>query len=82
MLEIIALKTVIKYDVRIELQIEFLKKKSSLKRFLNVLSFNSLKFSSFKATRITRINKLLDRACIRVDDLTAVNNFDHELLHR
>ncbi len=56
MLEIIASKTVIKYDVRIELQIEFLKKKSSLKRFLNVLSFNSLKSSSFKATRITRIN--------------------------
>jgi len=81
MLEIIASKTVIEYDVRIELQIEFLKKKSSLKRLLNVLSFNSLKSSLLKATRITRINKLLDRAHIQVDDLTAVDNFDRELLH-
>jgi len=81
MLEIIALKTVIEYDVRIELQIKFLKKKSSLKQFLNVLSFDSLKSSSLKATRITRIDKLLDRAHIRVDDLTAVDNFDRELLH-
>jgi len=82
MLEIIASKTVIEYDVRIELQIKFLKKKSSLKRFLNVLSFDSLKSSSLKATRITRIDKLLDRARIQVDDLTAVDNFDRELLHR
>ncbi len=82
MLEIIASKTVIEYDVRIELQIKFLKKKSSLKRFLNVLLFNSLKSSSLKATRITRIDKLLDRARIQVDDLTAVDNFDRELLHR
>jgi len=82
MLEIIASKTVIEYDVRIELQIEFSKRKSSLKRLLNVLSFDSLKSSSLKATRITRIDKLLDRACIRVDDLIAVNNFDRELLHR
>ncbi len=81
MLEIIALKTVIEYDVRIELQIKFSKKKSSLKQFLNVLSFDSLKSSSLKATRITRIDKLLDRAHIRVDDLTAVDNFDRELLH-
>ncbi len=81
MLEIIVSKTVIEYDVRIELQIEFLKKKSSLKRLLNVLSFNSLKSSLLKATRITRINKLLDRAHIQVDDLTAVDNFDRELLH-
>jgi hypothetical protein len=64
MLEIIALKIIIEYDVRIELQIEFLKMKSSLKRFMNVLSFNSLKSSSFKATRITRIDKLLDHAHI------------------
>jgi len=82
MLEIIALKTVIEYDVRIKLQIKFLKKKSSLKRLLNVLSFDSLKSSSLKATRITRINKLLDHARIQVDDFTAVDNFDHELLHR
>ncbi len=82
MLEIIALKIVIKYDVKIELQIKFSKKKSSLKRLLNVLSFDSLKSSSFKATRITRIDKLLDRARIQVNDLTAVNNFDRELLHR
>ncbi len=83
MLKIIASKIIIKYDVRIELQIEFLKKKSSLKRFLNVLSFDSLKFSLLKATRITRINKLLDHACIWVDDLiqVAVDNFDHKLLH-
>jgi len=82
MLEIIALKTIIKYDVRIELQIEFLKKKNSLKQFLNVLSFDSLKSSLLKATRIIRIDKLLDRACIQIDDLIAVDNFDHELLHR
>jgi len=82
MLEIIALKTIIKYDVRIKLQIEFLKKKNSLKQFLNVLSFDSLKFSLLKATRIIRIDKLLDRACIQIDDLIAVDNFDHELLHR
>jgi len=81
MLEIIASKTVIKYDVRIKLQIEFLKKKSSLKRFLNVLSFNSLKSSLLKA-RITCIDKLLDYAHVQVDDLAAVNNFDRELLHR
>ena len=59
MLEIIALKIVIKYDVRIKLQIEFLKRKNSLKRLLNVLLFNSLKSSLLKA-RITCINKLLD----------------------
>ena len=82
MLEIIASKTVIEYDVRIELQIEFLKKKSFLKWFLNVLSFDSLKSSSLKATRITCIDKLLDRACIQVDDLIAVNNFDRKLFHR
>jgi len=82
MLEIIALKTVIEYDVRIKLQIKFSKKKNSLKRFLNVLSFNSLKSSLLKATRIIHINKLLDRAHMQVDDFTAVNNFDHELLHR
>jgi len=49
MLKIIALKIVIKYDVRIKLQIEFLKRKNSLKRFLNVLSFNSLKSLLLKA---------------------------------
>jgi len=79
MLEIIALKTVIEYDVKIKLQIKFLKKKSSLKQLLNVLSFDSLKSSSLKAKRITRINKLLDHACIQVNDLTAINNFDREL---
>jgi len=64
MLKIFASKTVIKYDVKIEFQIEFSKRKNSLKQFLNVLSFDSLKSSSFKATRITRINKLLDHACM------------------
>jgi hypothetical protein len=82
MLKIIASKIIIKYDVRIEFQIEFLTMKSFLKRFLNVLSFDSLKSSSFKAkTRIICINKLFDRAYIQVNNLAAVNNFDHELLH-
>ncbi len=64
MLEIIASKTVIKYDVRIKLQIEFLKKKNSLKQLLNVLSFDSLKSLSLKAIRIIHIDKLLDHAHI------------------
>ncbi len=82
MLKIIVSKTIIEYDVRIKLQIEFSKRKSFLKRFLNVLSFDSLKSSLLKAIRIICIDKLLDHAHIRVDDLTAINNFDRELLHR
>ncbi len=81
MLEVIASESVIEYDVRIELQAEFLKGKSSLKRFLNVLSSDPLKPSSPKA-RNTRTDKLLDRARIRADHLTAAGNFDRELLHR
>lgn len=80
-LKIIASEIVIKYDVRIKLQVEFLKEKSFLKRFSNVLSSDSLKFSSLKA-RITRINKLLNRTRVRVNNLAAVDNFDRELLHR
>ncbi len=81
MLKIITSEIVIKYNVRIKLQIEFSKKKNSLKRFLNVLLFDFLKSSSLKA-RIIRINKLLNRARVRVNDLAAVNNFNRELLHR
>ncbi len=81
MLKIITSEIVIEYDVRIKLQAEFSKEKGSLKRFLNVLLFNSLKSSSFKA-RITRIDKLLNRARVRVNDLAAVDNFNRELLHR
>ncbi len=81
MLKVITSENVIKYDVKIELQAEFLKRKNSLKRFLNVLLFDSLKSSSLKA-RNTRIDNLLNRARIRVNYLTAVDNFDRKLLHR
>ncbi len=81
-LEIIASEAAIEYDVRIELQVESPKAKGSLKRSLNVLSSDPLKPSSPKATRITRTDKLLDRARIRADGLTAAGNFDRELLHR
>jgi len=81
-LEIIASETAIEYDVRIELQVESLKMKSSLKRSLDVLSSDPLEPSSLKATRITRIDKLLDRVRIRADSLAAAGNFDSELLHR
>ena len=81
-LEIIASEAAIEYDVRIELQAESSKGKGSLKRPLDVLSSDPLEPSSPKATRITRTDKLLDRAPIRADDLTAAGNFDRELLHR
>ncbi len=81
MLKIITSEIVIEYDIRIKFQIEFSKRKNSLKRFLNVLLFDSLKSSSFKA-RIIRIDKLLNRARVRVNDLAAVNNFNRKLLHR
>ncbi len=81
MLKIITLKIVIEYNVRIKLQVEFSKKKNSLKRFLNVLLFNSLKSSSLKA-RIIRINKLFNRARIRVNDLAVIDNFNRKLFYR
>ncbi len=81
MLKIITSEIVIKYDIRIKLQIKFLKKKNSLKRFLNVLLFSFLKFSLLKA-RIIRINKLFNRARVRVNNLVTVNNFNYKLLYR
>ncbi len=81
-LEVIASEGAIEYDVRIELQAESLKGKSSLKRSLDVLSSDPLEPSSPKATRITRTDKLLDRVRIRADSLAAAGNFDRELLHR
>ena len=80
-LEVIASEGAIEYEVRIELQAESLKGKGSLKRPLDVLSSDPLEPSSLKA-RNTRTDKLLDRARIRADHLTAAGNFDRELLHR
>ncbi len=81
MLKIITSEIVIEYDIRIKLQIKFSKRKDSLKRFLNVLLFDSLKSLLFKA-RITRIDKLFNREHVRVNDLVIINNFNRKLLHR
>ena len=81
MLKIITSEIVIEYDIKIKLQIKFSKKKNSVKRLLNVLLFNSLKSLSLKA-RITRINKLFNYTRVRVNDLAAVNNFNHKLFYR